>query len=278
VISPTSPLVGKDIRHAEFRAQYNSAVVAVHRNGARLTNKIGDVVLRPGDTLLLQTGPHFIRAHRNNPDFYLISGVEDSRPLRHDRAKIAVALVLGLVVAMASGLVDHTLAAFAIAGLMVATGCISTSNARQSIDWSVLVMIAASFGLGTALEKSGAARFIAEGLVNATQPIGPLATLAAIYFGTMILNELITNNGAAVLAFPFCLEAAKLLKVSERPFLIAVTLAASFAFASPIGYQTHMMVYGPGGYRFMDFVKVGLPLNLLLWIVAVILIPFIWPW
>jgi di/tricarboxylate transporter len=278
VISPTSPLVGKDIRNAEFRSQYNAAVVAVHRNGARLTNKLGDVVLRPGDTLLLQTGPHFLRAHRNNPDFYLVSGVEDSRPLRHDRARIAVVLLVGLVVAMASGYVDPTLAAFATAGLMVATGCISTSDARQSIDWSVLVMIAASFGRGTALEKSGAAGFIAEGLVTTTRPFGPIATLAAIYFGTMVLNELITNNGAAALAFPFCLEAARLLDVSPRPFLMAVTLAASFAFASPIGYQTHMMVYGPGGYRFTDFVKVGLPLNLLLWITAVILIPFLWHW
>jgi di/tricarboxylate transporter len=271
-------LIGKDIRNAEFRAQYNCAVVAVHRNGARLTTKIGDIVLRPGDTLLLQTGPHFIRAHRNNPDFYLISGVEDSRPLRHDRAKIAVGLLVILVGALASGFVDPTLAALAIAGLMVATGCISTADARQSIDWSVLVMIAASFGMGTALEQSGAARFVADALVSATRPWGPVATLAAIYFCTMVLNELITNNGAAALAFPFCLEAADLLGVDSRPFLIAVTLAASFAFASPIGYQTHMMVYGPGGYRFMDFVKVGLPLNLLLWIVAVFLIPHIWHW
>jgi di/tricarboxylate transporter len=278
VISSTSPLIGKDIRNAEFRAQYNCAVVAVHRNGARLTTKIGDIVLRPGDTLLLQTGPHFIRAHRNNPDFYLISGVEDSRPLRHDRAKIAVGLLVILVGALASGFVDPTLAALAIAGLMVATGCISTADARQSIDWSVLVMIAASFGMGTALEQSGAARFVADALVSATRPWGPVATLAAIYFCTMVLNELITNNGAAALAFPFCLEAADLLGVDSRPFLIAVTLAASFAFASPIGYQTHMMVYGPGGYRFMDFVKVGLPLNLLLWIVAVFLIPHIWHW
>src|SRR5262245_13454015 len=278
VVSSTSPLIGRDIRNADFRAQYNCAVVAVHRNGARITNKLGDTVLRPGDTLLLQTGPHFIRAHRNNSEFFLISGVEDSRPLRHDRARIAVAILAALVGALASGLVDPTLAAFAAAGLMVATGCISTSDARQSIDWSVLVMIAASFGMGTALEESGAALLIAEGLVNLTRPWGPTATLAAIYFGTMVLNELITNNGAAALAFPFCLQAADLLGVNSRPFLMAATLAASFAFASPIGYQTHMMVYGPGGYRFTEFVKVGLPLNLLLWVAAVILIPLIWHW
>lgn len=278
VISASSPLIGKAIRDTNFRTVYNAAVVAVHRNGARVTNKVGDIALRAGDTLLLQTGTHFVRAHRNNPDFYLVSEVEDSRPLRHERAWISVALFVGLILAMSTGLLDPTLASFVAAGLMIATRCISTSDARQSVEWPVLVAIAASLGVGTALERSGAAEFLAGGLVDVTNPFGPLATLAAIYLGTMLLNELITNNAAAALAFPFCLEAARLLGVSPRPFLMAVTLAASFAFASPIGYQTHMMVYGPGGYRFGDFVKVGVPLNLLLWLVAMIVIPIWWPW
>ena len=121
------------------------------------------------------------------------------------------------------------------------------------------------------------AKLFAEQLVLVTRPWGPTATLAAIYFGTMVLNELISNNAAAALAFPFCLESARLLGVNERPFIMAVTLAASYAFASPIGYQTHMMVFGPGGYRFTDFVRVGVPLNLLMMTAAVILIPLIWP-
>jgi di/tricarboxylate transporter len=121
------------------------------------------------------------------------------------------------------------------------------------------------------------ARLFAEFLVQATHAWGPRATLAAIYFGTMVLNELISNNAAAALAFPFCLESARLLSVSERPFVMAVTLAASYAFASPIGYQTHMMVFGPGGYRFADFMRVGIPLNLLMWFAAIILVPLIWP-
>jgi di/tricarboxylate transporter len=278
VISASSPLIGKAIRDTNFRTVYNAAVVAVHRNGARVTNKVGDIVLRAGDTLLLQTGTHFVRAHRNNPDFYLVSEVEDSRPLRHERAWISVALFVGLILAMSTGLLDPTLASFVAAGLMIATRCISTADARQSVEWPVLVAIAASLGVGAALERSGAAKFLAGGLVDVTSPFGPLATLAAIYLGTMLLNELITNNAAAALAFPFCLEAARLLGVSPRPFIMAVTLAASFAFASPIGYQTHMMVYGPGGYRFGDFVKVGVPLNLLLWVVAMIVIPIWWPW
>jgi di/tricarboxylate transporter len=277
VISPSSPLVGQTVREADFRALYGAAVVAVHRNGARLTNKVGDIVLYAGDTLLLQVGRDFTRAFRNNADFYLVSDVEDSRPVRYDRAWPAAIVFLAMITAFVSGKVDIMLAAFLAAGGMVACRCISAGDARKSIDWPVLLAIGASFGVGKALEQSGVAKLFAEQLVLVTQPWGPTATLAAIYFGTMVLNELISNNAAAALAFPFCLESARLLGVNERPFVMAVTLAASYAFASPIGYQTHMMVFGPGGYRFTDFVRVGVPLNLLMWTAAIILIPLIWP-
>ena len=171
------------------------------------------------------------------------------------------------------------LAAFLAAGAMVAAGCVSPATARKSVDLPVLIAIAASFGVGKALEHDPASPSCLAGLlVEATQKAwGPIATLAALYFGTMVLNELISNNAAAALSFPFCLESARLLGVNERPFIMAVTLAASYAFASPIGYQTHMMVFGPGGYRFTDFMRVGIPLNLLMWITAIILIPLIWP-
>ncbi len=278
VISPTSPLLGKMIRHANFRALYGAAIVAVHRNGARMTNKIGEITLRAGDTLLLQTGPHFTQAYRNSPDFYLVSDVADSRPLRHDRAWIAVVLFFLLIALMSTGLIDTMLAAFLAAGLMIATRCISAAHARESVEWPMLVTIAASFGVGTALESSGLAEILTRAMVDATRPFGAVVTLSALYFGTMILNEMVTNNAAAVLAFPFALQSAALLNLSDaRPFVIAVALAASNAYASPIGYQTHMMVYGPGGYRFSDFIRVGLPLNLLLWGVATVVIPYWWP-
>lgn len=279
VVSATSPLIGKTIKDADLRARYHAAVVAVHRNGQRVTTKLGDTTLHPGDTLLLQTGSHFLRAHRNNPDFYLVANVEDSRPLRHDRVPIALALFAGMIGLLATESftgIDPMIAALLVAGLMIVTRCISTADARQSIEWSVLVGIAASFGLGTALEKAGIARQFADFLAQSTAGWGPIVALAALYFGTMLLNELITNNGAAVLAFPFAVELSSSLEVSPRPFVVAIALAASYAFASPIGYQTHMMVYGPGGYRFADFVRVGLPLNLLLWVAAVTLIPLIW--
>jgi di/tricarboxylate transporter len=277
VISPTSPLVDRAVRDADFRALYDAAIVAVHRNGARVTNKIGDIRLRAGDTLLLQVGSTFSRAFRNNPDFYLVSDVEDSSPVRYDRAWPAAAIFLAMIAAFVSGKVDIMLAAMLAAGAMVLSKCLSAAQARKAIDLPVLVAIAASFGVGRALEQSGVARLFAGLLVEGTRPWGPTATLAALYFGTMVLNELISNNAAAALSFPFCLESARLLGVSERPFIMAVTLAASYAFASPIGYQTHMMVFGPGGYRFTDFMRVGIPLNLLMWIAAITLIPLIWP-
>jgi di/tricarboxylate transporter len=277
VISPSSPLVGDAVRDADFRMLYDAAIVAVHRNGARLTNKVGDIRLRAGDTLLLQAGPQFTKAFRNKPDFYLVGDVEDSRPVRHDRAWLAAIIFLTMIAAFVSGRVDIMLASFLAAGAMVASGCVSASDARKSVDLPVVIAIAASFGVGKAIEQSGVANLVATLLVDWTRPFGPTATLAAIYFGTMVLNELISNNAAAALSFPFCLESARLLGVSERPFAMAVTLAASYAFGSPIGYQTHMMVFGPGGYRFADFMRVGIPLNLLMWLVATVLIPMIWP-
>jgi di/tricarboxylate transporter len=277
VISPSSPLVGRAVRDADFRELYDAAIVAVHRNGARVTNKVGDIRLHAGDTLLLQVGPYFSRAFRNKPDFYLVSDVEDSSPLRHDRAIPAALIFVVMIATFISGRVEIMLAATLAAGAMVAFRCLSATQARKSIDLTVVVAIAASFGVGKALEQSGVARLFAGFLVEATRSWGPHATLAALYFGTMVLNELISNNAAAALAFPFCIESARLLGVDPYPFIMAVALAASYAFASPIGYQTHMMVYGPGGYRFTDFLRVGIPLNLLMWVAAVILVPLIWP-
>jgi di/tricarboxylate transporter len=278
VISADSPLIGQTIRDADFRANYGAAVVAVHRGGARVQEKVGDIKLQPGDTLLLQTQPHFVRAHRNDPAFYLVSDVEQWRPLRSHRAWIALLLFVALLVLMTTQVVPILVGASLIAVLMIATGCLSAGEARQSIELQVLITIAASFGIGTALEKSGAAAEIANHLVDATAFFGPVGTLACVYLITSIITEMITNNAAAVLLFPICLQAARLSgDVDPRPFVIALTFAASASLMTPIGYQTNMMVYGPGGYRFTDFIRVGLPLHILLLVVATVLIPIIWP-
>lgn len=277
VISSNSPLVGKSIKEAEFRATYGAAVVAVHRGGQRVKQKLGEVEMRPGDTLLLQVRTHFLRAHRNDPAFYLISDVEDYRPLRHDRAWTAMGLFLLLITLMTTGIMDELVAGTLVAMAMVGVGCISSGDARRSIDWETLVTIGASFGVGAALRESGAAAAIANSIVGATEAWGPAAGLIAIYVIGVFVTELITNNAAAVLVFPFCLQTAAQFHVDSRPFLIALVFAASAGFMTPIGYQTNMMVYGPGGYRFSDFVKIGAPMHLVLIVVAMTLIPVLWP-
>ncbi|MCA9055617.1 MAG: SLC13 family permease, partial [Planctomycetaceae bacterium] len=276
VISERSPLVGKTVRDSDFRALYGAVVVAVHRSGSRLERKIGDIVLQPGDTLLLQTGPHFERAHRNDPAFYLISDLQDWRPLRRERAWIAAILLAVLIALMATELIPTVVAAMGVAVLMIALGCISASEGRNSIEWQVLLTIAAAYGVGAALENSGAARHVAELVKIGTTDLGPVGALAAIYLITSLVTELITNNAAAVLMFPFCLEIARQFGVDPRPMVIALTLAASASFMTPIGYQTNMMVYGPGGYRFSDFLRIGAPLHAILVVIAVVLVPRIW--
>jgi di/tricarboxylate transporter len=277
VVSEKSPLIGKTIRDADFRATYGAAVVAVHRGGKRVEKKIGDIRLRPGDTLLLQVRPHFSRAYRNDPAFYLVTDVEDWRPLRTDRTWLALALFVGLLFLMTTGIVSTLVAATLIAVLMVLTGCLSSGDARQSVEWQVLITIAAAFGVGAALENSGAAATLASVVVDVTRDWGPIATLAVVYILGSFITELITNNAAAVLMFPFAVEIAKIYDASPRPFIMAIVLAASASFMTPIGYQTNMMVYGPGGYRFSDFFRIGAPLHLVLWCVAVALVPYFWP-
>ncbi len=277
VVSQTSSLNGRTIRDAEFRSRFGAVVLAVHRFGKRIEGKLGDISLQPGDTLLMQTGPDFVQTHRHDPAFYLVSMVDQWRPVRRERAWIAIAIFLVLIVLMTTGWIPIAIATALAAVLMVTFRCLSSDDARQSIEWQLLITIAASFGVGSALQNSGAASAVAGLIVDNTQWLGPLAALALLYVFVSILTEVITNNAAAVLMFPFCLELAKMYEVDSRPFLIALTLAASASFMTPIGYQTNMMVYGPGGYRFTDFVRIGAPLNILLGIVAVILIPIFWP-
>ena len=276
VVSDSCPLVGKTIREGRFRNVYNAAVIAVARNGERIQAKIGDIVLRPGDTLLLEAEPGFVDRQHNSRDFFLVSRLPDSRPLRQDRAFIAVGILIGMVVVATLEWVPMLQAALLAAGLLLLTRCITGSAARAAVDWEVLIAIAASFGLGHALEKTGAAQFIAASLIQLAQG-DPWVTLAVVYLVTMLFTELITNNAAAVLVFPIALATSGSLGVSFMPFAIAVMMAASASFSTPIGYQTNLMVYGPGGYRFTDYFRVGIPLNLLLCVVTVGLAPFVWP-
>ncbi len=276
VVSPTSPLIGQSIRDSNFRAHYNAAVVAVHRGGARLAKRLGDIVLQSGDTLLLQTGPHFDEAHRNNRDFFLVSRVSDSKPPRHDRAVLSLVLVGVLVALLTSQVIPTVLAAFLVAGAMIVGGCISVAEARASLELQTLFAIAGAIALGQALLSSGAVYAIAHTAVTTLGAWGPYAVLAGIAILTMLFTEIVTNTAAAALMFPLGVATAIDLGVDPRPFVMVVALIASASFLTPIGYQTNLMVYGPGGYRFTDFGRVGLPLSLLILTLAVVLAPIVW--
>ncbi|MEO0456492.1 MAG: SLC13 family permease [Cyanobacteria bacterium P01_A01_bin.114] len=276
VVSNTCALVDKTIREGQFRTRYNAVVLAVGRNGERLRGKIGDIRLLPGDTLLLEANPVFFERQRVSQDFYLVSSIPDSEPLRHEKAPIALGILLVMVGLAAFGVLNMLQAAILAAIGMLAAGCCSPTRAMRSIQWPVLLVIAAALGMGKALETSGAAGAIASTLVDLAGN-NPLLALAVVYGCTMLLTETITNNAAAALMFPIAMSLSNTLEVSLMPFAVAIMLAASASFSTPIGYQTNLMVYGPGGYRFTDFVRVGLPLSLLMWLVTITLTPLFFP-
>jgi di/tricarboxylate transporter len=276
VVSNTCPFLGREIREGRFRSTYDAVVIAVARNGERLKQKIGDIRLEAGDTLLLETSVAFRERQRSNRDFYLVSEVRGSTPPRHDRAWIACATLVAMVLAAALEIVPMSAAAFVAAAVVICTHCITPNEARKSIEWESLFLIAASFGLARAMEKTGLAELIAHSTISAAGE-HPQALLAAIYLVTMVFTELMSNNAAAVLVFPIAWQTAADLGVNPMPFVMAVTVAASCGFATPMGYQTNLMVYGPGGYKFSDYVRFGGPLNLLVMAVTVLLAPLIWP-
>jgi di/tricarboxylate transporter len=275
VVSNTCPVVGRSIREGRFRTLYNAAVIAVARNGSRIRKKVGDIVLRPGDTLLLVSRPSFVAQHRNSRDFYLVSRVDKTWQVRHERAIVAVIIMTAMVIVAALGWLSMLEAAMLAAGLMVITRCTSGRIARREVNWQVLVVIAASFGIGAALQKTGAALTISESLI-ALAGNAPWAALGFVFLTTALFSALATNNAAAVLMFPIALATSKSLGVDVLPFAITIMVAASTSFATPIGYQTNLMVYGAGGYRFMDYMRIGLPLTLLVGVVTVIIVPMVW--
>jgi len=276
VVSDRCPLVGKSIREGRFRTEYNAAVIAVARGGRRLRGKIGDIVLQPGDTLLLETHPNFLDLQRNARDFFLVSGVEDSAPRRHDRAWIALAVLAAMVALAASGIMSMLNAALLAACAMILFRCATLAEARRYVDWNVLMVIGAALGVGRALSNSGAGGLIADGIIQAAGG-NPWLVLAAVFAVGTLFTELITNNAAAVLVFPIALSAAQSLGVDPMPFVVALMIAASASFSSPLGYQTNLMVYGPGGYQIRDYLRFGIPLNVIAGVITVALAPLVWP-
>ena len=276
VVSDACPLAGQSIRAGRFRERYQAAVIAVSRGGRQLSGKLGDVVLRPGDTLLLETHPSFVERQRDARDFHLVSGVNDSAPRQHHKARLSLLILAGMVVLATSPWISMLNAALVAAVLLTLTRCVDLGEAVRSVNWNVLLVIGAAIGLGQAMDNSGAAAVLGHQIIHLASD-HPLIALAGIYLLTSITTEAITNNAAAVLIFPVAVAGAEALGVSPTPFVVAIMVAASAAFTTPIGYQTNLMVLGPGGYRFMDYVRFGLPLNLLVMVTALLVIPRVWP-
>lgn len=282
VVSANSPLVGQSVRGSRFRTRYNAVIIAVHRQGAKVDGKIGDIRLRIGDTLLLDTHVGFLEAHRDDPDFYLVSKVEESRPIRHNRAMLSMGILLlmvGLLIGGSQINIPPLLAVWICAILMVFSRCVTGTVARASINLQVLVSIGAAIGLGAALEESGAASDIVGWLIgNASDmQLHPTLMLLILFIIANVLSQLITPYAASVLMFPIVMQAAELLGVSPLAYVFTLMIAGC-NFSTPIGYQTNLMVYGPGGYRFLDYARLGIPLTILVAVICVIVAPFVFPY
>lgn len=276
VVSPSSPMLGKTIKEGNFRSRYDAAVLAVHRHGERVSAKIGEIVLKPGDTLLLLAGDSFFKIWNQSRDFYMVSKITDIRDFDRKKSLITFIALFGMVSLSAFGIMETFLAAILATILLLVSRCLTAVEARRALELNVLIVIACSFGISRAIEKTGIATFFAEHIVSAMGVLGPVGVLAAIFLITTITTEAITNNAAAALVFPVAIAAAARLGSDPKPFAIAVAVAASASFITTIGYQTNMMVSGPGRYRAIDFVRIGLPVKVIYAIVAIPVIASIW--
>ena len=277
VVSAHCPLVGLVVGTGTFRRMYDGAIVAVARHGERVVaRREGGWLLAAGDTLLVEASDDFLALHLNNPDFYLVTSHGRVEPLAHWHRPFSLLVFLAMVVTAASGLAGMFVAALGAALLFLLSGVMTWRQAQHDVDWTVLLVIATSFGLSAALEESGAAASAAGALV-ALGGDDAWLTLAFLYIATVITTEIVSNNAAAALMLPIALSAATAVGAHYLPFVVAIMFGASAGFATPIGYQTHLMVYGAGGYRFSDFVRIGVPLGLVLAALVIFGVPLVWP-
>ncbi len=276
VVAPGSALAGRTLREIGFRNRFGATVLAIRHHDRLLHTGLADTRLQGGDALLVDVPSERAAGLGRGGDFVVVSQRGTlAEPAR--RAGRALAVVVAVVVAAAAGWAPVAVAAVVGAVAMVLLGCLSLEEAYGSLDARVLVLLGAILPVGTALERTGVAEALAGGLARVAGGMGPVAALAAVYALTSLMTEVMSNNATTVLVVPLALELAASLGVDARPFLMAVAFAASASFMTPVGYQTNTLVYGPGAYRFSDYLRVGTPLNVLFWVVAVLLVPVVWP-
>ena len=276
VVGPSSPLAGKTLSESRLRANYGATVLAIRQHGTLRHGQFENITLMPGDALLIDV-PNDQIEHLTQQRMFLVVSRAGIPRFDWTKASKAVAIVVAVVVVAATGLLPIVAAAVTGALMMVLSGCISTEEAYGAIEWNVLFLLAGMLSLGAAMEKTGASTMLANGMIDSVGALGPLALLAAFFGATMLLTEVMSNNATVALLLPIAITTAQAMDLNPRAFMFAVIFAASSSFMTPVGYQTNTMIYGPGQYRFKDFVRVGAPLNLIFWILGTLLIPWFWP-
>jgi di/tricarboxylate transporter len=286
VLAPRFPGIGKTIIEFNFFDHYQAIIVAVHRNGERITSNLRSLKLREGDNLVLLTTDRFIKNWGDSKIFYLTTYIRDHQENTAKSKKWLALTILALMIAGATATdylpkFEHVQAdmfffSAVAAMLMIWLKIVPHQKYTKAISWDILITIACSFGISKAMQNSGLADGIALTAINFAKNWGPVGVLACIFLITTIFTELITNNAAAAISFPIAMAAANQMGIDPKPFFVAICIAASASFSTPIGYQTNLIVQGIGNYRFVDYVKVGLPLNILMFIISIILIPMFW--
>jgi di/tricarboxylate transporter len=276
VVAPNSALVGKKIGSINFPEQYGATVLAIRHHGELQRESLPNRRLSGGDELLLKIHRERVTQLRQNPAFIIVSQIE-TPVLRREKIPIALGIIGAVVGLAAFGVFPIVVSAVAGVVVMILTGCITTEEAYDAIQWEIIFLLAGVLSLGAAMNTSGAAALLSKSAIDVFATFGPHAMLSGLFFITMLMTNIISNAAAAALLAPVALQMAAVLGVDPRPFLMGVTYAASLSFMTPVGYQTNTMIYGPGQYKFTDFTKVGTPLNILFWIIGTLLIPFFWP-
>lgn len=269
LIPPNSSLVGKRVKDTDFRGNFDAAILAIHRNGEKLRGKIGEIVLKPGDLLLILAGKDFWKRVGSSNDLYVITKVKDLYPIKDWKVIFVLVGFLFAVILSALGKVSLFYSMLILISTFFVAKVISYSDVKRTLDLDLIVISSLSLALGTAMMKTNLAEYLAYLILSFAEPLGKVAVLFSVYLISNILTEFITNLAAASIVFPIALSVARSLSVTPEPFILAVAFGASASFLTPIGYQTNLMVYGLGNYRFSDFLKVGLPLSIIYSLITV---------
>lgn len=281
VIAPNSHFEGKTVKQLGFRQRYGATVLAIRHRGEVMRDKVANTVLRSGDTLLIEVDRdrlsflQHLQFHGRNT--FLIVSELDFPEFKKEKIYTVVLTIAAIIVVASLDILPIMVAAIIGCMFLVVTKCISMEDAYQAIDWKVIFLLAGAMSLGVALDRSGAARLLSGFLIDIVGSLGPIAIVSVLYLITSLLTETMSNNASAVLLAPIAIAAAITMEVDPRPFLMAITFAASSSFMTPVGYQTNTMIYGAGGFKFADFLRVGTPLNIIFWIIATFMIPLFFP-